>query len=391
MGKKFWNFIKNLANEDEVELRIEGEIVADDDSWFYEWLGIAATTPNAFKEELFQNKGKNITVWIDSFGGDFFAGVGIYNALMEFKKSGGKVTVKIDTKAMSAATMPAMAGDEVLIAPGGIMMIHNPWTIAQGEAKDMENAAEYLNEVKEAIINIYQLRTGKSRKKLSEMMDNETFMSARTAIQEGFADKMLYSDSSLDSATEPIENTFMFSRLAIQNSMVNSMKKFIEIAKSHSQPPAPEPLQAVNNKKTSKEGDEPMFKDVNELRNACPDLVKQIEDAAREEGRKEERARIQEIEQIANTIKPELVNRAKFEQPMDAKTLAFEAMKQNAMLGQQFMQNLNADNNDSNVNAIQGQNADAGDGDGNKPKTVKDRFKNIAANIDAKRRGVKSE
>lgn len=122
---RFWNFIQNEQNDEEVELRISGEIMSDDRAWIYEWFGIPVSSPNAFRKELGKHKGKNIKVWIDSYGGDVFAGAGIYNAL---KEHDGKVTTIIDGKAMSAASVIAMAGDEIHISPVGIMMIHNPWT-----------------------------------------------------------------------------------------------------------------------------------------------------------------------------------------------------------------------------------------------------------------------
>src|SRR5699024_1925239 len=97
------------------------DIVDDDDVWIYEWLGWEATAPNAFREELSEFKGQDITVWIDSYGGSVFAGASIYNALEEH---GGKITVKIDSKAMSAASVIAMSGDEILMSPVAVMMIH---------------------------------------------------------------------------------------------------------------------------------------------------------------------------------------------------------------------------------------------------------------------------
>jgi len=118
--KKFYNF---KENNDEVELRIEGEIMSDDDVWIAEAFGVESTTPNKFKEQLKNYEDKDITVWIDSFGGDVFAGAGIYNALKEHK---GNVTVKIDGKAISAASVIAMAGDVIEMSPVAIMMIHNP-------------------------------------------------------------------------------------------------------------------------------------------------------------------------------------------------------------------------------------------------------------------------
>lgn len=217
----FWNFIKNQATEDEVELRIEGDIISDDDAWFYEWFGLTAASPNAFKTALAEHAGKNITVWIDSYGGDVFAAAGIYNALKEHK---GKVIVKVDGKAMSAASVIAMAGSEIKMSPVSIMMIHNPLTGARGDSREMRHMADILDEVKESIINAYQLKSKKSRKTISELMDNETWMSAKTALNKGFIDDILYPDK----PSEPVENAFEYSRFAIQNSVTESMKRFFE-------------------------------------------------------------------------------------------------------------------------------------------------------------------
>lgn len=223
--KRFWNFqsFRNEAGEEQVELRIEGEIVSDDDAWIYEWFGVPAATPNAFRQALAEHKGKDITVWIDSWGGDVFAAAGMYNALKEHK---GKVTVKVDGKAVSAASVIAMSGDEVFMSPVSIMMIHNPWSKAVGEAKDMRHAADVLDEVKETIINAYQAKTRLSRNKISRLMDEETWMSARKAIAEGFADGMLYVSTPQEG--EEVQNAFSFSRLAIQNSADSAMRRFFE-------------------------------------------------------------------------------------------------------------------------------------------------------------------
>lgn len=215
---RFWNFV-NISN-DEAELRIEGEIVSDDDSWIYEWFDIAHTAPNGFRQSLAEHKNKNITVWIDSWGGDVFAAAGIFNALKEHK---GKVIAKIDGKAVSAASVIAMAADEVLMSPVSIMMIHNPWTATAGEAKDMRHAADVLDTVKETILNAYQLKTGKDRNAISSLMDKESWMSAKTAIAEGFANGELYTEPAA-----PVQNSYMLSGLAIQNSAADSMKRFFE-------------------------------------------------------------------------------------------------------------------------------------------------------------------
>lgn len=215
----FWNFVVNQETED-VELRIAGDIVMEDDFW--SWLfGGESTTPKGFRKELDKHKGKNITVWINSTGGDVYAASSIYTSLKEHK---GRVTVKIDGYACSAASVIAMAGDEILMSPTSIMMIHNPWGAFQGEEKDLRHAANVLAEVKETILNAYALKTKKDRKVIAKMMDEETWMGAKTAVNEGFADGILYEDEE----NKKVENSFMFSRLAIQNSASDSMKLFIE-------------------------------------------------------------------------------------------------------------------------------------------------------------------
>lgn len=222
---KFWEFIVNKATETEsenVELRIEGDIVDDDEIWIYEWFEEPATAPNAFKNELNQFKGKDITVWIDSYGGSVFAAAGIYNAL---KEHDGKITVKIDGKAMSAASVIAMAGDEILMSPVAVMMIHNPLTYAYGNMHDLRKVADVLDTVKESIVNAYVTKTGRSRNKISQMMDDETWMSANVAVKEGFADGVLYQEND---TVNDVQN-FSFNRLAIVNSANQSIKKAIEL------------------------------------------------------------------------------------------------------------------------------------------------------------------
>lgn len=223
---KFWNFIKNAATETEpesVELRIEGDIVDDGDLWIYEWFGEPATAPNAFKDELSQFKGKDITVWIDSYGGSVFAGASIYNAL---KNHDGKITVKVDGKAMSAASVIAMAGDEILMSPVAVMMIHNPLTRASGNMHDLRKVADVLDTVKESIINAYVAKTGRPRNKISQMMDDESWFSANVAVKEGFADGVLYQDQPID-----VQNMkdLSFNRLSIVNSASQSIKHAVDL------------------------------------------------------------------------------------------------------------------------------------------------------------------
>ena len=140
-----------------------------------------------FKDELLSGKGP-VTVWINSPGGDCIAASQIYSMLMDYK---GNVTVKIDGVAASAAGVIAMAGTRVLMAPTALIMIHNPATAAFGDHNEMAKAIEMLSEVKESIINAYELKSGQSRAKIAHLMESETWMNAKKAIELGFADGML--------------------------------------------------------------------------------------------------------------------------------------------------------------------------------------------------------
>ncbi|MGN0605787.1 MAG: head maturation protease, ClpP-related [Oscillospiraceae bacterium] len=177
-----WNWIKN-EDTGETELYFEGPI--SDSTWLGDEI-----TPSLFRNELEKVSG-NLTVWINSPGGDCISASQIYTMLRNHKS---KVTVKIDGIAASAASVAAMAGDETLISPTGYLMIHNPMTYASGNKAEMEKAIALLDEIKEGIINAYTRKTGLSRNKISKLMDDETWLNAEKAQQLGFADGILFTD-----------------------------------------------------------------------------------------------------------------------------------------------------------------------------------------------------
>jgi ATP-dependent Clp protease protease subunit len=184
-----------------------------EESWFDD-----DVTPQLFKEELNSGSG-DITVWINSPGGDCVAAAQIYNMLMDYK---GNVTVKIDGIAASAASVIAMAGTKVYVSPVSMMMIHNPATIAMGDTAEMQKAIAMLDEVKESIINAYEIKTGMSRAKLSHLMDAETWMDARSAVEMGFADEILTRQAETDDVEVP-QVSMMFSRAAVTNSLMDKL------------------------------------------------------------------------------------------------------------------------------------------------------------------------
>ena len=189
-----------------------------EESWFDD-----DVTPQLFKDELNAGEG-DITVWINSPGGDCVAAAQIYNMLSNYK---GKVTVKIDGIAASAASVIAMAGTEVLMSPVSMLMIHNPMTIAMGDHAEMQKAIDMLAEVKESIINAYVLKTGLSRAKLSHLMDSETWMNANKAVELGFADGVLNRESGVvenqNANDQEVTDAVMFSSRAVNNALQNKI------------------------------------------------------------------------------------------------------------------------------------------------------------------------
>lgn len=208
-NKKFWKWKNSVDGDENRVLTINGVIA--EDSWFDD-----EVTPQIFKEELNSGKG-DISLWINSPGGDCIAAAQIYNMLINYK---GKVTVKIDGLAASAASVVAMAGDEILMSPVATLMIHNPATVACGDYKDMQNAIDMLTEVKESIINAYAIKTGLSRSKLSHLMDSETWMNANKAIELGFADGLMGRENYICENT--VEN-MIFSPIELRKTLINKL------------------------------------------------------------------------------------------------------------------------------------------------------------------------
>ena len=241
--KRFWNWkqhrIRNEDTGEEIEERVlflNGTI--SDSTWYDD-----DVTPALFKQELEAGSG-NITVWINSPGGDCVAAAQIYNMLMDYK---GDVTVKVDGIAASAASVIAMAGTKVLMSPVSMLMIHNPATIAFGDADEMKKAIAMLSEVKESIMNAYEIKTGMDRTKISRLMDNETWMDAHKAVELGFADGILQRENSAEEEDpDGFEAPVMFSMAAVTNSLKDKITARCMIEK-------PDPGRSVPDKKAEDE------------------------------------------------------------------------------------------------------------------------------------------
>ena len=216
--KKFWNWktrtVTNQETQEQVQERtlfLNGTIA--EESWFDD-----DVTPQLFKNELMSGSG-NITVWINSPGGDCVAAAQIYKMLMDYK---GDVTVKIDGIAASAASVIAMAGTKVLVSPVSMLMIHNPMTAAFGNSEEMQKAIEMLGSVKDSIINAYEIKTGLSRAKLSHLMDAETWMDANKAVELGFADEIMQRSTESDGVPAPTVS-MLYSKANVVNSLMEKI------------------------------------------------------------------------------------------------------------------------------------------------------------------------
>ena len=190
--RKFWNWIRDDGGGR--VLRLEGPI--DEESIWSD-----GVTPKQFREELYAEDG-DVTIWINSPGGNVFCAAEVYTMIRDYP---GTVTVKIDAIAASAASVVAMAGDRVMMSPVAMIMVHDPMTIAMGNARAMEKAITTLNEVKESIINAYVAKTGLSRNKVAKLMSDETWLNAKKAVELGFADEIMFADKKTETEPDPEE------------------------------------------------------------------------------------------------------------------------------------------------------------------------------------------
>ena len=212
--KKFWKWTNQAQTEAapaERVLHLNGTIA--EESWYDD-----DVTPQLFKDELMSGSG-DLTVWINSPGGDCVAAAQIYNMLMDYP---GNVTVKIDGIAASAASVIAMAGTKVLMSPVSMLMIHNPMTIAFGDSAEMQKAIEMLGSVKDSIINAYEIKTGLSRTKLSHLMDAETWMDAGKAVELGFADAVMTRPVEAETMA-PLAGSMLYSKASVVNSLMDKI------------------------------------------------------------------------------------------------------------------------------------------------------------------------
>ena len=312
---KFWNVMKN-DEEKSAELILYGSIGSDE-----YWDDIS---DKAFKQDI-ENLGdvENITLHINSPGGSVFSAVAIANTLKNHK---AKITANIDGLAASAATIITSACDTVRMPKNALFMVHNPITFAYGNNQDMQKTLEMLNKVKNSIIETYLNKAKTDKETLSELMDNETWMSAEEAKEYGFVDEIL--DESVEK--EVIENkliinnmTFDISRFKNFKEKKNQDPRIINISVNSTGSPeeiADKFRDILNSTENQKNEGGNMT--LEELKNKFPELYNQIFDEGKEAGITKERERMREIDNLDISNYSELVENAKYNEPVEASVLA---------------------------------------------------------------------
>jgi len=197
------------------KVNIKGPIIPSNDQRIYDWYEMEATSPKKVMEAINAAEGDELEVEINSGGGSVFAGSEIYTALKSYE---GNVTVKIVGIAASAASVIAMAGSKVIMSPTSQIMIHNVSSMADGDHRDMAHMSEILKGANETIANAYRIKSGKTQEELLTLMDNETWLTPKQAVEIGLADEIMFEDLQLVASTsgmlpreviEKIRNTIL--------------------------------------------------------------------------------------------------------------------------------------------------------------------------------------
>lgn len=174
-----------------MKIDVKGSIVSSDDAWIYEWFDIEHTSPKTVNDAIQKANGESLDVYINSGGGDIFAGSEIYSALRGYK---GQVNIHVVGLAASSASVIMCAGKSD-ISPTGMVMVHNVSSVAQGDYHSMDKSSEVLQKANKTIAAAYVAKTGMSEKEALAMMDKETWLTADEAIKRGLVDKIAESQN----------------------------------------------------------------------------------------------------------------------------------------------------------------------------------------------------
>ena len=345
---KFWNF---LDNGDTAELQLFGTIQSEED-W---WSDDCVTYRNFINELNGLGDKKSINVMIHSIGGDVFAANAIYSALAMNK---AKITGTIIGICASAATIVLMACDSRRIAKNAILMAHNPSVSLWGsyQADDLLKLAEVTNQVKKSIVAAYMERLDKTEEEINQLMDEESWYVGQEAVDAGFCDSVIEADFQ----NSALSKKFMVN--GVPYSFRNYVEKFVpdnirEKVLDLSKTPQKETGAFFDTPKNKQKGNEKMdeenkttlvISDAAGLKAAYPQLCAQIAaDAV-----SAERERLKAIDEISKGIPEDVLMKARYEEPISAADLALAQMKANNAAGQQFLNSMVQEMQNSGAAAV---------------------------------------
>ena len=347
------------TGENDVEINMYGEIVeaVPTDFWTGEPIEGNFIAVDRFLRDLDDLKDKkNITVHINSVGGDLYGGIAIYNRL---KALPGNVTTVNDGLAASAGSIIFQAGNTRKVHAGSNIMIHQAMGFLYGyyQTKDLKEAIKQLDAGNKAAVNVYAEASGREPESMKAMLDRETWLTGQEAVDAGLADEVIGGDMPVSMSLTADKRALIVNGVALPTrGMTNIPARIPVMPAAMAVSPAAE--KPVEDKEKKERGNEMEIKNVQELRAAYPELVNQIEAAAREAGQLDgvntERTRIQGIEAIENAIADkELIKNAKYKEPLTAEQLAFKAMQAQAAIGATMLSKMEADAGASGASAVE--------------------------------------
>ena len=345
------------VGENDAEINMYGEVVDTRpiDFWTGEPVGGNFIMLDEFLRDLDGLKSKsNITIHINSVGGDLYGGISIYNRL---KALPANITTINDGLAASAGSIIFQAGNTRRMNAGSNLMIHQAAGFLYGyyQSGDLKGVIKQLDAGNKAAVAVYAEASGRESAELKAMLDRETWLTGQEAVDAGLADEVIDTGVQVSMSLAADKSFLEVNGVRMSTRGMHNIPAGLPVipavAKANVSAPAPAPVE--DKSKTERETETVDIKNVDELRAAFPELTAQVETAARAEGIAAERSRLQAIESIQGAIDPALVAEAKYgAQPMDAAGLALRAMQAQAALGAQTLNNMQADATASGAAAV---------------------------------------
>lgn len=315
-----------------MKINISGPIVPDSYAWIYDYFDEPCTNPKKVNDALADaSENEEVTVIINSGGGSVYAASEIYYAL---KSHQGKVGAEIPSIAASAASFIAMAASDIAVAPTGQIMIHNASTYGvSGDYREMDKVSDRLKAVNASISKAYEIKTDLSKEEIKVMMDKETFLTADVAVEKGFADRVLFIDEEQDFVADK--------GTVLPKTVIDDMMKRMDNGefKDHQNS-----LGAQETKDDENKGAD--IVNYEDIKNDHPEIFEKIKNEGRVEGTKEENDRIKNIDAIAQVGMEELINDAKYKDPVNAGELAIEILNKQKEVGQKHIKDVDDDAGD---------------------------------------------